>query len=208
MQPLEQQDKILEGARELFMQYGFKSVTMDDIAKHLSMSKKTLYVEFADKEALVLEVTKREMEKYLEAFRAEAQSSKSAIEELYRTSLMMRRNLEAMSPNLLYDMQKYHPLVWKVFKTYKEENFRSHLEEILERGVQEGVFRSSINPSILAILRMKEAEICFDHNIYPREQFDYRQVQVVVLDHFVQGLLTVKGRKQWNKFLEASALPS
>lgn len=205
---MELREKILEGARELFMQYAIKSVTMDDIARHLSVSKKTLYVEFTDKESLVLEVTKREMEKHLLSFDAIERSANSALEELYLSSLEMRKTLQSMSPNLLFDLQKYHPAVWKVFRGYKENNFRAHLERILMRGIEEGVFRSEIHPKILSILRMKEAELCFDHQIYPSSEFDYREVQVVVLDHFIHGLLTDSGRTQWNTFRQESSLTS
>jgi AcrR family transcriptional regulator len=205
---LELREKILEGARELFMQYAIKSVTMDDIARHLSVSKKTLYVEFKDKEELVLEVTKREMEKHLATFDEIEQSAGSALEELYRSSLEMRRTLQAMSPNLLFDLQKYHPAVWKVFRSYKENNFRANLERILIRGVKEQVFRPEIHPRILSILRMKEAELCFDHQVYPTSDFDYRDVQVVVLDHFIHGLLTDHGRSQWNTFRQESSITS
>jgi AcrR family transcriptional regulator len=181
---------------------------MDDISRHLSVSKKTLYVEYKDKESLVLEVTKREMEKHLLSFDAIEKSADSALEELYLSSLEMRRTLQSMSPNLLFDLQKYHPAVWKVFRSYKENHFRAHLERILIRGVNEGVFRAAIHPKILSILRMKEAELCFDHQVYPTSDFDYREVQVVVLDHFIHGLLTDLGRSQWNTFRQESSLTS
>lgn len=182
------------------MRYGLRSVTMDDIAKELSVSKKTIYQEFKDKTELILLITKRQMDFYLSLFDQVEDKGKNALHELYLFSRVLRKNLEEMSPNLLYDMQKYHLEAWELFKNYKDEHFHSQLVRVLKKGVEEGVFRPEIKPEILAILRMKEAELCFDHTVYPNTKFDYKEVQIEVLDHFVMGLLTDQGRELWNQY--------
>ncbi|MEQ8241140.1 MAG: helix-turn-helix domain-containing protein [Cyclobacteriaceae bacterium] len=100
--------KIVEGAEKLFMQYGVRSVSMDDVAREVSMSKKTLYQHFSNKDALVSEVGRHHMEKEKIELSNATSQAQNAIEELHLLSRCMRENIFKMNPSLLYDLQKYH----------------------------------------------------------------------------------------------------
>src|SRR5688500_9858131 len=112
MEESDTKDKILKGAEELFTKYGVRSISMDDIARHLSVSKKTLYLHFADKEDIVTMTCKAHLEKHAEEFKKIKDTARNAIDELAKISVCLKRNMQDMNPSLLFDLQKYHPRAW------------------------------------------------------------------------------------------------
>ena len=176
------------------MQYSIKSVTMDDIARHMSISKKTIYKYFKDKHALVDAVTETMLSRdKVEMDRIQSQST-NAIEEVAKISAFLRVHLNEINPSLLYDLEKYHSNAWNIYIRYKHEVFIQSVIDNIQRGVEEGYFRSDVNPRMLGILRMEEIQMAMDNKLYPRDRFDYGQVQIHLFEHFVYGLLTKKGR--------------
>src|SRR5688572_25842203 len=100
--------KIIAGANELFMKYGIRSVTMDDIARHLGISKKTIYQGFSEKDEIVSAVTKMHCNMWEHKTSEIAKSTANAIEELLQFSVLFRDQMKRMNPNLMFDMHKYH----------------------------------------------------------------------------------------------------
>ena len=193
-------EKIIEGSHDLFMRFSIKSVTMDDIAKHLTISKKTIYQYFKDKNDLVLQVT----HDHLEAEKLEIQnikrSTSNAIETLIEESMCLRRNITDMNPSLLYDLKKYHQQAWKLYLESKEKVYIKSLVETIENGIKEDHFRENIDPEILARLRVEQIQMSLENLIYPRSRFQFKEVQTQLFDHFLNGLVSEKGRKLLNKY--------
>src|ERR1700753_3107574 len=104
-----------------------------------------------------------------------------------------------MNPNLFYDLQKYHPKVWKLFKRFKEDCIENMVEESIRKGIEQGLVRSDINTKIIARLRMEEVEMAFDAETFPPEKFKIIDIQLSLLDHFLHGICTLKGHKLINK---------
>jgi len=204
MEEQDTKDKILKGAEELFMKYGVRSISMDDIARHLSVSKKTLYQHFADKEDIVTMVAKAHMQRSWTEFDEIRKSSKNAIDELSRISVCLKRNMEDMNPSLLFDLQKYHPKAWSAWQEYKTECIHESVSRNLKQGIEEGHFRPEINTEILSIVRMAMIEIAFDDKAFPQDKFKLSEVQMQIFDHFVNGIVTEKGRKLYQKFKEVN----
>jgi len=192
--------KIIHASHELFMQFSVKSITMDDIARELSISKKTIYQYFRDKNELVLRVTESHLEKEREEIQSIKQRSANAIETLIEESLALRRNITGMNPSLLFDLRKYHQSAWELYLKCKQDVYISSLKETLENGVKEGLFRAEIDPRILAILRVEQIQMSLEKFIYPRDQFDFQQVQSQLFDHFLNGLVSDKGRRLLKKY--------
>jgi len=199
---MEIRDNIIEATSELFNQYGIKSITMDEIASHLSISKKTIYQYFKDKDELVCKVLERDLEFDMEEIERITQNSSNTIEEIYELSKFLRRHVFNLNPSLLFDLKKYHPKAWKVFEDFKSNVFKASIVDLLTRGITEGYFRKDINPEVLALLRMEEVQIPFDNTIFPRDRFDFREVQMEFYDHFIHGIITEKGRIMLEKFSE------
>jgi len=199
MEERDTKDKILKGAESLFMKYGVRSISMDDIARHLSVSKKTLYQHFADKEDIVIQVCQSHMENNWKKFEAVRQRATNAIDELAMMSVQLKHDLEEMNPALLFDLQKYHPKAWAVWEKYKGVCVNDTMKRNLEQGIQEGYYRPEINAEILGIARMCLAEIAFDEKVFPQDRFKFSEVQMQLFEQFVYGIVTEKGRKLYKK---------
>jgi AcrR family transcriptional regulator len=200
-------EKIQKGAEELFMRYGVRSISMDDIAKHLSVSKKTLYQHFVDKEDIVTITSKAHLERNQREFEAIRKISRNAVEELAQLSVCLKRNMEDMNPSLLFDLQKYHPKAWKVWLEHKNNIIHESVVRNLKQGIKEGYFRADIDPEIMASVRLESVQLAFNEEIFPRERFRLSEVQMQMFDHFVFGVVTEKGRKLYVKYKQEKKQP-
>ena len=200
MEELEHKDKILKAAAELFSKYGVRSVSMDDIARHLSISKKTIYQYFADKEDIVISAAREHMGRNKATFEAIHRNAVSAIDELVKLSKQLRIEMEGLNPALLFDLQKYHPKAWNLWIEHKAVDIRNLVISNLKQGIEEGDFRPEINPTVIATLRLEQVQIAFDDRVFPHDRFPLAEVQVQIFEHFVYGLLTEKGRKLFEKY--------
>ena len=197
-------EKILKGAEELFTRYGVRTISMDDIARHLSVSKKTLYQHFTDKEDIVVLACKAHLGRHASEFEAIRQNSRNAVEELANISLCLKRTMQDMNPSLLFDLQKYHPKAWSEWMDHKNKHIRSSVVRNLKQGIEEGYFRPEIDPEVAASVRLELLQLAFNEEIFPREQFRLPDVQMQIFDHFVYGLVTDKGRKLYQKYKEVN----
>lgn len=193
-------DRILIHSMTLFERFGFKRVTMDEIAAGLGISKKTIYQHFSDKNLLVDEVASLKMELERVKYQQIRAESSDAIQELHLISEYIRKTLYNFHPGLLHDMQKYHPEVWEKFREYKREFILKNIKHNLEWGVADGVYRNNFDSGILGVLRLGQIEMCFDEERYPTDEFDFKEVQEQLWDHFLEGILTDKGRKLLNNY--------
>ncbi len=198
MEELDIKDKILKGSEELFMRYGVRSISMDDIARHLSVSKKTLYQHFADKEDLVVAVSKSHLESRDNLYKSLRDSSANAIEHLAKISVCMKQEMEGVNPSMLFDIQKFHPKAWAVWINFKKDLIREVVEN-LKQGIEEGYVREDINPEIFAVVRVELIQTAFNEEAFPGKKFKLAEVQAQIFDHFVYGLVTDKGRKIYQK---------
>lgn len=185
--------KIVQSAFELFMKYGIRSVTMDDIARHLGMSKKTIYQSFSEKDEIVSAVTKMHQCTWEERANHLASTSSNAIEELLKFSVVFRDQMKQMNPSLMFDLFKYHREAWQEWVTYKANVIKQKIVDTINRGVREGYFRADLNVDILATFRVEQIEMAFNDTVFPREKFKFEEVQVQLFDHFIHGCLTRQG---------------
>ncbi|MBX2957290.1 MAG: TetR/AcrR family transcriptional regulator [Cyclobacteriaceae bacterium] len=192
-------EKILKGAEELFMRYGVRSISMDDIARHLMVSKKTLYQHFVDKDELVMMVSRNHLQRNKSEFEGIWEASKNPIEELARISACMKGNMEAMNPSLLFDLQKFHPKAWAEWIEFKNKYIRENVVRNLMKGMEDGYIRPDINPEIMAAMRIELVQLAFNNEIFPPSQYKLPEVQEQIFDHFVYGLVTEKGKKLYQK---------
>lgn len=193
-------ERVLEAARELFFRHGIKSITMDTIASHLGMSKRTIYDSFEDKHAIVKALIKQELisqEKELDDLR---RHSGNSVYELMGAMGCVRNVFEKINPTVFYDLQKFHPEAWKEFRTFKEQKMQIFIEENLKRGIKQELYRKDLNIKIIARFRIEQVEMGFNPIIFPPNKFNMSEVQLVLLDHFLHGITTLKGHKMINKY--------
>ncbi len=197
---METKDRVLQGAEELFFKYGIKSVTMDDIAKHLSISKKTIYQFYGDKNEIVDTLMRLKLEEDKTIIQQIHLESENVITEVFGLMKHMSQMFSKLNPNVFYDLQKYHPEAWKLFNEFKEECMETMVENAIKKGVKEGLVRADINTKIIARLRMEEIQLGFNANVFPPDKYKIVDVQLELLDYFLHGICTLKGHKLINKY--------
>lgn len=194
------EEKILKGARELFFKYGVRSVTMDDIARHLGMSKKTIYQSYKEKDEIVHKLMQSHI-KEDESHCAEAyKKGNNVVEEMFNMIRNITEIFSKVNPLLLYELQKYYPQSWKLVKEFKENFVQKMVEQSIEKGKKDGYVRLDANTKILSRLRMEEVEIAFNQAIFPPDKFSIVEVQLALAEHFLYGICTLKGHKLVNKY--------
>ena len=193
--------KIESTSLDLFMKYGVKSITMDEIARAASVSKKTIYQHFKDKNDLVLAITKKELESDKAFFESLLDTCNDAIEETFKIANHIRTHIAQMNPSLLFDLQKFHVNAWDYYNSHKEECFEYSVIKNIERGINEGNYRSNIQPKIIARMRMAQVESALSGDWFPQDEFNMLEVQMNIFDHFIFGLVTEQGLKLYNKYL-------
>jgi TetR/AcrR family transcriptional regulator, cholesterol catabolism regulator len=192
---METQERILDTAFGLFRQYGTRSITMDDIATRMGISKKTLYAHFVDKDDMVVHAISRFLEVIQEEERVLRSNAANAIEELFEVMNMMDERLRNMNPVIMLDLQKFHSKAFLVFQEYRNNSLRTVVRENLERGIAEGLYRKDLEVNILTQFRIASAMLCFQPEVFPIAGFEMGKVQRVLLEHFLYGVVSAEGLK-------------
>ncbi len=195
-----QTDRIIQGGEDLFLKAGIKSVTMDDIAKHLGMSKKTIYQFFKDKNELVIALVKKKLKEDEDDMCTIINHSGDVIEKMLKMMKCSEDIFSRINPIVIHDMQKYHPEAWQQFQNFKSGVIVRTLEDLLSQGIKEGYIRPDIDVKILARMRMAQVELGFDTKVFPIAEFSTWHVQYQFLEHFNYGICTLKGHKLLNKY--------
>jgi AcrR family transcriptional regulator len=188
-------DRIRQKADELFMRYGLRSVSMDDIANSLGISKKTIYQFFADKNELVdavLEGTLNYNKQNCDRNRA---GSANAVDEIFLSMDVMEQLFRNMHPSVIFDMQKYHPQAFSRFLKHKNEYLYNTVSKNLERGIKEELYRPEIDIEILSRFRVESMLISFNPEFYIGQKRNLAEVEHQLLEHFLYGIASLKGHK-------------
>ena len=196
----EARERILKAAQELFFSYGIRSITMDDIARHLSMSKKTIYQFFEDKDQIVHTLCRMDCDLNSKMIHHIADNSPDAITEILQSMNFLGELLSRMNPNLIYDLQKYHPTAWNEFSVFREHHLFGAVEANLKKGIKQGLYRPDINVRILAKLRIEEVQMGLNPQLFQPAKYNIQEVQVALLEHFLYGILTINGIKLLTKY--------
>lgn len=197
---MEPKDRILNAALELFFRFGIKSVTMDDIAKHLAMSKKTIYQFFRDKDEVVHTLLEKELQRDMDEFAQISQTATNVVEEVFQHMKKMSQMFQNINPNIFYDLRKYHPKTWELFLKFKNEYAHKMVYDALEKGKKDGLVRTDTNSDIIARLRVEEIDMSFDPAVFPPDKYRILETQVAMIEHFLYGVCTLKGHKLINKY--------
>lgn len=173
---------------------------MDDIARHLGMSKKTIYQFFKDKNELVIGLVEKKLKDDEDQLNAIISQSGNVIEEMINMMKCSEDIFSKINPIVIHDMQKYHPDAWKKFQDFKSGVLISTLERLLSKGISQGYIRPDIDVKILARMRVHQFELGFNTTIFPVAEFNIWKVQYQFLEHFNYGICTLKGYKLLNKY--------
>lgn len=199
MEPL---TKILSASVDLFRQYGFKTITMDDIARRAGISKKTLYQHFANKNEVVAESVNWFQGKVSEKCHAAMGESENAIEGMVRMMGILDQMHRQTNPMAIMELERFFPEGFKCFKGNLLDKDVTAIKENLLSGIEEGLYRPDIKPDFMARYRMELSMLVFHPNLLVNDRFDFHYVAREIDEHFLYGIMTPKGEKLYQKYKE------
>jgi len=193
--------RIIEEASELFGRAGVKSITMDELSRHIGISKRTIYENFKNKEALLIAC--------IEAFHAKhSDFSQNVLLKAENVAegivLMMRKDTEEASQrlfNIIDEIRKYYPRAYKECLPRFQYDKYSGFEQMLKRGINEGVFRENLNPEIIVNFFCRRSED-FAQNDSFYKKFSLAEVFENLVITFLRGICTAKGLEIIEKYKE------
>jgi TetR/AcrR family transcriptional regulator, cholesterol catabolism regulator len=197
-------EKILSEAEKLFWKYGVRTVTLDDMAKRLGISKKTIYQHFSDKEEIVYQVVMSRMEQDKSEMDCLNDVSENPVEQMLIMAKVFKEHVEGANPNVIMDVQRYYPKAWALFLAHKENYILAGIRDNLNRGVSQGYYRLDIDIDVMARLRAELVQIGFDDRIFPTDRLNTFSIQDQLQHHFLRGLLTDEGFSIYRQYNQTS----
>lgn len=197
-------EDILKTAVDLFLTYGFKSVTMDDIANNLGISKKTIYQYFENKTILVEESVMYLFQSISSGIEDIRDMEKNPIEEIYEIKKFLMHNLKDEKSSPQYQLEKYYP---KIFKDIKEKQFCVMDDCVscnLERGKKIGLYRENLNVNFISKIYFNCMMSLKDKGLFPLENFSMKSLMDNYLEYHLRGICTPKGLELLNEYLKVN----
>ena len=197
-------EEILQKATELFLTLGFKSVTMDDLADNMGISKKTIYGHFENKTALV-EACTMQLFHYIEGGIDQiCSTNKNPIEELYEIKkfVMMHLKNEASSPE--FQLQKYYPQVHTDLKKKQFDMMESCVTDNVRRGIERGIYRDNLNVEFVVRIYFSGVTSIKDPKLFPVTDFPMTLLMDDYLEYHLRGIVTPEGRKILNEIINSN----
>ncbi|MDZ7743078.1 MAG: TetR/AcrR family transcriptional regulator [Bacteroidota bacterium] len=195
----EKEKRIIRETEELYAKYGIKSVTMEDVASCLGISKKTLYQFVNDKNELVEKVVKNGIEDKLTEFRAIFSEEKNAIEELFELNLFIKQLFKEHNPAREYDLLKYYPELHREFRNVKRKNIYDAFKGNIEKGQRQGLYRKEVNAELMARLHVFRVENIAENDLFDRDEIISHDFCMEILQYHIRGIGTEKGLKYLEK---------
>lgn len=195
-------DRIRQKAEELFMKYGIRSVSMDDIANALGMSKKTIYQYFVDKDELVVAVVDADVNQMQADCMAILREARDAVHEIFLSIDRLLEQFRNMNPMLIYDLEKFHFRGFQKFMDHKNKFLLQVIRKNMERGIAEGLYREDLHVDLIAKFRLESMMLAFNVDLYPPAKYSLADVSKEIIEHYVYGLASLKGYKLILKYKE------
>jgi len=197
-------EKILIGASDLFLNYGFKSVTMDDIANTLGISKKTIYIHFDNKIKLVEATTMYLFELISQGIDAICSLEKNPVEEIFDIKSFIMEHLKDEKSSPQYQLQKYYPKIFATLKMKQFEVMQACVKENLTRGLSHGLYRETVNIEFISRIYFSGMLAIKDKDLFPLKQFSIDMLMGYYLEYHLRGICTAKGIESLNKFINTN----
>lgn len=197
-------EKILEKATDMFLNFGFKSVTMDDLANNLGISKKTIYTHYPNKTQLVEQSTLALFWHISNGIDDICALKKNPIEEIYDIKRFVMHHLknEASSPE--YQLQKYYPKVHQELKQNQFKMMQSCVMDNVKRGMGLGIYRKNIDPEFVIRIYFAGVTSIKDTNLFPTQLFTSENLADHYLEYHLRGIVTPEGRQILNKIINSN----
>lgn len=185
--------ELVSKAAEIYMKFGVKSMTMDEMARQLGVSKKTLYLHVKDKNDLVEQCMMLSHENEQEHIAKIANETENAIEQMWKISQFIRSQLQRVHPSIFFDLAKYHPSVMNMMQCHKEEFVCGSIEENLVNGIKQGFYRENLNPKVISGIYVRLIEVVMDASLAQQSNLKADEVYSEMFRYHIRGCATKKG---------------
>jgi TetR/AcrR family transcriptional regulator, cholesterol catabolism regulator len=197
-------DQILNKATDMFLTLGFKSVTMDDIATEMGISKKTIYQHYKTKDDLVKATTMHLFETISCGIDAICSTEQNPIEELFTIKDFVMKNLKDENTSPIYQLQKYYPKIHKSLHSKQFQKMGDCVIKNLEKGIKQGYFRKEINQELIARFYFSGMTSIKDVELFNPNEFSSKLVQKTYLEYHLRGICTEKGIQKLEELLKTN----
>ncbi len=197
-------EEILKTATELFLDQGFKSITMDDIAREMGMSKKTVYTFYKNKEQIISESASYLFTSITGGIDVICSRQTNPIQELYDIKKFVLEHLNGERTSPMYQLQKYYPKIYQKMRQGQYDYMQSCVTDNLQRGIEHGLFISDINVQFVSRIYFTGMTGIKDAGIFPQSQFPANDLYEMYLEYHIRGIVTPKGRKILNKIIQSN----
>lgn len=199
----EQQEKWLQRVEELFFKLGVKSITMDDVARELGISKKTLYAFVENKDDLVSKVMDRHISSQCKEDEKLHAESLNAVDEMVRIIRQIIADLGKLKPNLVHELQKYHREVWDRVNDFQQEYLLNLVRQNLEWGRSEGLYRTDFDLETAARFYIAGAMTIFEEKYFPKPPFTFETLFKEFITNYLYSIVSDKGLQMLKDKLQA-----
>ncbi|MFV8225158.1 TetR/AcrR family transcriptional regulator [Christiangramia aquimixticola] len=188
-------DKILSTAADMFLTYGFKSVTMDDIAETLGISKKTIYTHFSTKNKLVAATGFHVLDNISCGIDSIREKKQNPIKENYDIKHFVVQHLKGEKTSPHYQLQKYYPKAYESLKGKQFELLQNCMIDNLNRGIEDGYYRKDIPLDFISRIHFVGMMGIKDTDLFPIEEYDHPRLMEYFLEYHLRAICTTKGIK-------------
>ena len=190
---MEKKERMVNGALELFMRKGVKSVNMDEVATNLGISKKTLYVHFDNKQDFVHHCFQKHHDLVSEMINTSAAKFENAIDELFEIDESCSLVMKQTNPYLLGELKRYYPNTWALIEQLKQKVLFNIMKNNLNKGVEQGIYRKEIDLDIIAKLIISRIDALVNDELFPLTHYDFRKLLTENRIYHIRGIATLKG---------------
>ncbi|RKS94631.1 TetR family transcriptional regulator [Flavobacterium limicola] len=191
-------EKIINKAKDMFLRLGFKSITMDDIAGEMCISKKTIYKYFANKELLIHESTQLLHKEVHEIITEIISRDYNAIEENFQIRKMFADMFKSTDTSPIYQLKKHYPEVYEKALEYQVQECESCFKQNIEKGIAQGLYRKDINIDVYVKLYYA---LIFTINENTRSEREAAALEMEALEYHTRAMATEKGIAELEKNL-------
>jgi len=194
-------EKIIHKSADMFLTLGFKSVTMDDIANALGISKKTIYQHFDNKTKLVETTTMYLFDMISHGIDCICALEKNPIEELYDIKRFVMEHLKDEKSSPQYQLQKYYPKIYSTLKQKQFEVMHECVKENLNRGIMQGLFRDTIDVEFIVRIYFNSMLAIKDKDLFPLKIFSMNMLMENYLEYHLRGICSLVSHRMYHNNL-------
>ena len=196
------EEKILNTANEMFLSYGFKSVTMDDIAEKMSISKKTIYAFYKTKSKLVEACVMDVFNAVSTGIDQICMVNLNPIQELFAVKDFVLNHLKSEKSSPLFQLKKYYPKFFFELQKKQFEVMSECVQENLRKGIEKKLYRPAIDVDFISRIYFSGITMIKDIEIFPKGKNNMQELQTEYLEYHIRAIATKKGITELEKILE------